>query len=612
MQDLFGALPRFGGAAERGRQFFPGLPEHFGVVLHLGPERVYAQLVALGINQRERDAFRAEFCDEVVVDLLEVVPCVEQHEKQHHLLAVQDVVADDLLQFLTALLAHAGVAVARQVHEVPGVVDQEVVDELGLAGGGRSVRQAVDPAEAVDQGGFSDIAPSDEGEFRMTDFRLLVSALAASGKGCLLDDHECVGLMSQKYEKNRDKIVYLSEMAENDSIGLLALQERVKNALDAQFSESLWLRSEISELKQHPSGHCYLTLVEKDANSNALLARASAVAWASSWRMIRPYFETQTGRSPAPGMQVLIRVQVSYSTLYGLSLVIYDIDPSFTVGELELARQRTLARLEAEGMFGMNGQLELPLLPRRLAVITSETAAGWRDFQRQLAGNEFGFQFQLRLFPALMQGDGAPESIIAALDAIALEEGAFDAVLILRGGGGAMDLVCFDDYELAVNVAQFPLPVLTAIGHDHDYHIIDRVAHTQLKTPTALADWLLDRFAAELWQLDTLVQRLHLAVRTHALSQTGALDALALRMLHAVQNRHAEAQHQLDRLAQRLDAVDPQRALERGFLLALKDGRRADRAAAFSPGDRLTLLFRDGRLDATVTTITTTPDKQAE
>ena len=285
---------------------------------------------------------------------------------------------------------------------------------------------------------------------------------------------------------------------------------------------------------------------------------------------------------------MLVRVQVNYSVLYGLSLVIYDIDPSFTVGELELARQRTIAKLEAEGMFEMNGQLPLPLLPRRLAVISSETAAGWRDFVRHLDGNEYGFRFCLQLFPALMQGEAAPASIIAALDAVAAEldavPGAFDAVLILRGGGGAMDLVCFDDYDLAVNVAQFPLPVLTAIGHDHDYHIIDRVAHTHVKTPTALADWLVDRFASEAWRIDTLLQRLHLAVRTHATAQLGALDAMKLRVEHAMLDRHADALHRLDVLERRIDAVNPQRALERGFLIALdKHGRRADRAAAFTP-----------------------------
>lgn len=389
-------------------------------------------------------------------------------------------------------------------------------------------------------------------------------------------------------------------MAQNDSIGLKALLEQVKTALDAQFTGTVWLRAEISELKRHPSGHCYLTLVEKDPDSSALLAKASAVAWASSWRMIEPYFCAQTGRDLAPGMQVLVRVQVSYSALYGLSLVVYDIDPSFTVGELELARQRTIARLEAEGMFGMNAKLPLPLLPRRLAVISSETAAGWRDFRRHLAGNEYGFRFRLRLFPALMQGDAAPESIIAALDSVAAQADDFDAVLILRGGGGAMDLVCFDDYDLAVNVAQFPLPVLTAIGHDHDYHVIDQVAHTYVKTPTALADWLIDRFAAEAWQLDVLVQRLHLAVRTHGTRQLAVLDALQLRVDHAVRNCHADALHALDLLERRLDAVDPRRALERGFLIALKNGRRAAAAASFSPGDTMKLMFLDGTVEAEV------------
>ena len=202
-----------------------------------------------------------------------------------------------------------------------------------------------------------------------------------------------------------------------------------------------------------------------------------------------------------------------------------------------------------------------------------------------------------------MQGDDAPESIIAALDAVASEEADFDAVLILRGGGGAMDLVCFDDYDLAVNVAQFPLPVLTAIGHDHDYHIIDRVAHTYVKTPTALADWLVERFAGEAWQVDSLSQRLQLAVRSKAARQQGVVDALALRLSHAVSARYGDALHRLDALALRLDAADPRRALERGFLIALRNGRRTSAAAAFTPGDRLTLLFRDGSVEAEVRSV---------
>ena len=390
-----------------------------------------------------------------------------------------------------------------------------------------------------------------------------------------------------------------------ESIGLVALQERVKGALEDAFTETVWLRAEISELKQNPTGHCYLTLVEKDPRSNALLARASAVAWASSWRLLKPYFQAQTGRDLAPGMAVLVRVQVSYSALYGLSLVIYDIDPSFTVGELELQRQRTIARLQEEGMFEMNAQLPLATLPRRLAVVSSATAAGYRDFCRHLAENEYGFRFSVRLFQAVMQGAEAPASIIAALDEVAAEAGAFDAVLLLRGGGGAMDLVCFDDYDLAVNVAQFPLPVLTAIGHDHDFHVADMVAHTHVKTPTALADWLIERFAAELWQVDLLQQRLHLAVRAKAEAERGVLDSLRLRVAHAVARRHADALHALDVLERRLDAVNPRSALDRGFLIALKDGRRAASAARFAPGDRLTLMFRDGTLDAEVKSVKT-------
>lgn len=394
-------------------------------------------------------------------------------------------------------------------------------------------------------------------------------------------------------------------METTESIGLVALQERVKGALEDAFTETVWLRAEISELKQNPTGHCYLTLVEKDPRSNALLARASAVALASSWRLLKPYFQAQTGRDLEPGMAVLVRVQVSYSALYGLSLVIYDIDPSFTVGELELQRQRTIARLQEEGMFEMNAQLPLATLPRRLAVVSSATAAGYRDFCRHLAENEYGFRFSVRLFQAVMQGAEAPASIIAALDEVAAEAGAFDAVLLLRGGGGAMDLVCFDDYDLAVNVAQFPLPVLTAIGHDHDFHVADMVAHTHVKTPTALADWLIERFAAELWQVDLLQQRLHLAVRAKAEAERGVLDSLRLRVAHAVARRHADALHALDVLERRLDAVNPRSALDRGFLIALKDGRRAASAARFAPGDRLTLMFRDGTLDAEVKSVKT-------
>ena len=382
--------------------------------------------------------------------------------------------------------------------------------------------------------------------------------------------------------------------------GLLDLQEQIGEALLARFPATCWLRAEISECKQVSAGHCYLALVEKDAKSDAVLARAQAVIWGSAWRVMRPFFESVTGRPLSSGMSVLLKVQVSYSARYGLSLTVYDIDPSFTVGELELQRQQTILRLQEEGMFDINCSLSLPLLPRRLAVVSSATAAGWRDFTRHLAERGAGFGFRIRLFPALMQGAEAPASIIAALDEIAGDADAFDAVLILRGGGAAMDLVCYDDYELAVNVAQFPIPVLTAIGHDHDYHIIDQVAHTYLKTPTALADWLADRFAGEEWRLDALLQRLHLAVRSNAVQREALIGRMSHRIANAAEHRFSSELHRIDALELKIEAADPRRALERGFLLALRNGRRASAAAQYSPGDRLSLIFRDGTVEAEV------------
>ena len=395
---------------------------------------------------------------------------------------------------------------------------------------------------------------------------------------------------------------------ENGHIGLLELQQTVKEVLEDGLEPSYWVKAEISEIKQNPTGHCYMTLVEKDPRSNSLLAKAQAIVWASAWRVIRPFFEQQTGSRLAAGMQILVRAQVNYSVLYGLSLVVFDIDPAFSVGELELQRRRTIERLEKEGMMGLNAEKELPLLPRRLAVVSSATAAGFRDFERHLHENEYGFRFSTTLFPALMQGAEAPASIIAALDEVSAAKDSFDAVLILRGGGGAMDLVCFDDEELALNVAQFPLPVLTAIGHDHDYHVIDMVAHTYVKTPTALADWILDRFSGELWQLDSLLQRLHLAVGAKAMAQVSVLERMKNRIAQAVVRRYSDLSVSLDRLEMRVDAVNPQKALERGFLIALRDGRRTAEASSFTPGDRLTILFRDGNVEARVTQVNENKD----
>ena len=384
------------------------------------------------------------------------------------------------------------------------------------------------------------------------------------------------------------------------SIGLYELQHRIQRALAEEFAGKFWVRAEVGECKLNPAGHCYLTLVDKAEGDGALQARASAIVWASAWRLVGPYFERETGTPLAAGMKILVQAQVQYSELYGLSLIISDIDPAFTLGELEAARRQTLLRLEKEGMLDLNARLPLPALPRRFAVITSETAAGWRDFRHHLHDNEYGFKFTTELFQATMQGSDAPASIIAAMDAVAAREGEFDALLILRGGGGASDLVCFDDYELAVNVAQFPLPVLTGIGHDHDHHIIDDVAHTCVKTPTALADYLIELFATADYRLSSLAQRLRLALEGKVSRSEAQLGATLLRIRSAVALRFTLEEKRLDTLALRMAAADPRAQLARGGSIVLRDGVRATRAADFTAGDRLSVLFGDGRVEATV------------
>lgn len=383
------------------------------------------------------------------------------------------------------------------------------------------------------------------------------------------------------------------------STGLGELLARVREGILDAVPSPEWVRAEISEVKNHPSGHCYLTLVETD-DSGRMTAKVSAVIWASSYRLIRPYFESETGQGLEVGMNVLLRVRVQFSELYSLSLIVSDIDPSFTLGEMERQRRMTIARLESEGMMDMNSSLVLPQLPRRFAVITAETAAGYRDFMKQLHGNEYGFKFETTLYPAVMQGKEAPQSIISAMEAVAAEAWKYDALLMLRGGGGAMDLICFDDYDLAVNVAQFPLPVLTGIGHDHDYHIVDMVAYQNVKTPTALADFLVDIFAQEDCRIETLATRLRLALKDKAARDVTKFDVIRQRIEHALSRRREDTLHQLDKLELRIAAADPRAALGRGYSIVLKNGRKVSSPTDLKAGDSITLMLRDGFVEARV------------
>jgi len=290
---------------------------------------------------------------------------------------------------------------------------------------------------------------------------------------------------------------------------LSQLNESIKNALLDVFPTTVWVVAEISELKENRSGHCYLELIEKEGNT--IVARSRGTIWSYTYRMLKPYFETTTGKLFSQGIKVLVQVSVEYHPAYGLSLNIKDIDQTYTVGDMALQRKEIISRLQNEGVFDMNKELELPLVPQKIAVISSATAAGYQDFMNQLETNDYGFTFYTKLFEAYMQGAEAVPSIINALERIFQYEDFFDAVVIIRGGGATADLSSFDDYDLAMNITQFPLPVITGIGHEKDDTIIDMVAHTRLKTPTAVAEFFVngvERFYERLLELENGVVQL--------------------------------------------------------------------------------------------------------
>ncbi|MBR6732187.1 MAG: exodeoxyribonuclease VII large subunit [Bacteroidales bacterium] len=364
---------------------------------------------------------------------------------------------------------------------------------------------------------------------------------------------------------------------EKEFIDLLELQSRMKKGVECLFPSRIWVKAEVSSIKARTGGHCYLELSQSD--EKGLLAKASAVIWAGKYRFIAPYFESVTGTALGVGMSVLVEVQVSFSQIYGLSLVINDIDPEYSLGVKELERQRTIERLSEEGLMEMQKSLSLPLLPYSFAVISAEDAAGYRDFVRHLHENPYGFEVSTDLFPALMQGVECPSSVISALDSVLASGKEYDAVLILRGGGSKLDLACFDDYELASVIAQYPLPVLTAIGHDQDFHVCDMVAYEYVKTPTALADLILSIYEDEDARLSSFQTRMKLAFAGRLSSMESAVSLLEAR----------------------IKAADPRRIMERGYVLALdSDGVVMHGAAGRSKGDKVSLMFADGRLYCTV------------
>ena len=389
---------------------------------------------------------------------------------------------------------------------------------------------------------------------------------------------------------------------EKDFIDLLGLQRRLKMGVESLFPKRIWVKAEVSAVKARSGGHCYLELSQ--SSDKGLEAKASAIIWSSKYRLIAPYFESVTGSPIQEGMVILVEVQVSYSELYGLSLIINDIDPEYSLGVKELERQKTIERLQNEGLMGLQKELQLPLLPYRLAVISAEDAAGYRDFMRHIEENPYGFKVDPVLFPALMQGADCPASIISAMDSVLEDEGEWDAVLILRGGGSKLDLACYDDYALAAVIAQYPLPVLTAVGHDQDFHVCDMVAYEFLKTPTALADYIMDIYQVEDERVSSCETRLRLAVSNRLYREDALLDSLASRIKGAFSLKIAAMESALQVLQTRIQAADPRRILDRGYALAVDEkgvvlkgisGRRS--------GDKVSVMFADGSLGCTVVNV---------
>ena len=358
-------------------------------------------------------------------------------------------------------------------------------------------------------------------------------------------------------------------------LDLAELQAQLREEIEISFPERVWVRAEIASLQAKANGHCYLDLCQ--SRDGRIIAKAKAVIWRSRYQPLRAYFREATGGDPAPGMEVLLRVQVSYSELYGLTLTVDELEPRFTLGAAELQRRRTLEKLEADGLLDRQKALEPALLPYRLAVISARDAAGFGDFCRHLGENAYGFVFQTDLFEATMQGQEAPASIVDALAQVECAPVPYDAVLLLRGGGSALDLACFDDYALCFAIANCPVPVYTAIGHDRDVHVADRVAFDAVKTPTALADRFIDAFAAE----------------------DERISAFGTRLRMAFQARLAAMELRIEALGDRIRRADPRGVLARGYALVTDaQGVVVKSAAALPAGTAFKVFFADGTIHA--------------
>ena len=403
----------------------------------------------------------------------------------------------------------------------------------------------------------------------------------------------------------------------------------VRETIECEMPDEYWVEAELSECREL-RGHCYMELIQKDERTATPVAKSPAKCWANKWAVIRPYFERTTGQQLHAGMKVLLKVYAQFHEAYGFSWIVTDINPEYTLGDMARKRQEIIRQLKAEGVFDLQKELTLPPFCQHIAVISSQTAAGYGDFCNQLSDNPYGFQFQTQLFPAIMQGEGVEQSIIAALEKIYSLTSSFspltskfDCVVIIRGGGATSDMSGFDTLALAENVANFPLPIITGIGHERDESILDMISHTRVKTPTAAAAFLIEhlkevldvingsqelitRYAqqklsmlhSQLTIVSEAIPRLFSIVKTR---QEAKIDTLNQRIPMLLERRLLAENHRLQLMEEKLKALDPQLLLKRGYSITLHNGRAVKDATALKAGDEIETRLANGAIHSVVT-----------
>ena len=400
---------------------------------------------------------------------------------------------------------------------------------------------------------------------------------------------------------------------------MLELNRLVRESIECEMPEEYWVEAELSECRE-TRGHCYMELIQKDELSATPVAKAQAKCWANKWLTIRPYFERITGQQLHAGMKVLLQVYPQFHEAYGFSWIVNDIDPTYTIGDMARKRQEIIKKLKDEGVFDLQKELQLPMFCQRIAVISSQTAAGYGDFCNQLADNPYGFKFETQLFPATMQGEGVEQSIINALERIYDTD--YDCVVIIRGGGATSDMSGFDTLALAENVANFPIPIITGIGHERDESILDMVSHTRVKTPTAAAAFLIEHLKEVLDVIDNSQDRItryaqqklttlnsQLAIVSESIPrlfslvktrQESKLDIFEQRMRTSIDRRLTSESHKLELISEKLKALDPTLLLARGYSITMHNGHAVRDASTLAPGTEIETRLAKGTVRSIV------------